>query len=499
MKTILSLNATEAKIYLLNEKNYCTIDLPQYFTFQKLLITLSGKPDVDSLSSSCLKNASSCDDCNYTLYNNKDGQFAWRPLQLINPVLYVSLVHKITITENWTIIIDRFKEFSANPKIECCSMPPIEDDLSSAKSDAILNWWTRVEQESIKLAMRFNYMLCTDITDCYGSVYTHTISWALRGKEEAKEHRLDSHIGNFIDKRIQSMSYGQTNGIPQGSELMNLIAEMILGYADMLLSEAIDKAGISNYHILRYRDDYRIFTSTPNDAEVIAKLLTEVLLGLNFRLNSSKTFITDNIIEGSIKADKLYWNAAKKGEKTLQKSLLLIYTLAKKYPNSGSMSTALSDFYKRLSRIKKCDSENIDVLVSIVVDIANKNPRTYPIASAILSKLFSIKKSTSEEIEDSIEMIEKKFQAIPNVGHLMVWLQRLTLKINLGKEYEEKLCKKIIDPNIPIWNIDWVDNAEIKEIVNSTPIINNDYIKDMDPIISRPEVLLFDRGDEYLK
>jgi uncharacterized membrane protein len=28
--------------------------------------------------------------------NNKDGKFAWRPLQLINPALYVYLVFKIT-------------------------------------------------------------------------------------------------------------------------------------------------------------------------------------------------------------------------------------------------------------------------------------------------------------------------------------------------------------------------------------------------------------------
>ena len=48
-------------------------------------------------------------------------------------------------------------------------------------------------------------------------------------------------------------------GIPQGSVLMDFIAEMILGYADKELSKKIEDNQISNYQILRYRDDYRIF------------------------------------------------------------------------------------------------------------------------------------------------------------------------------------------------------------------------------------------------
>jgi hypothetical protein len=55
---------------------------------------------------------------------------------------------------------------------------------------------------------------------------------------------------------MQGMNYGQTNGIPQGSVLMDFIAEMVLGYIDERLSECLDKN--MNYHIIRYRDDYRI-------------------------------------------------------------------------------------------------------------------------------------------------------------------------------------------------------------------------------------------------
>jgi hypothetical protein len=40
---------------------------------------------------------------------------------------------------------------------------------------------------------------------------------------------------------MQGMNYGQTNGIPQGSVLMDFIAEMVLGYIDECLSECLDE------------------------------------------------------------------------------------------------------------------------------------------------------------------------------------------------------------------------------------------------------------------
>ena len=41
------------------------------------------------------------------------------------------------------------------------------------------------------------------------------------------------------------MSYGQTNGIPQGSILTDFIAEIVLGYADEQISSEINKNKIN--------------------------------------------------------------------------------------------------------------------------------------------------------------------------------------------------------------------------------------------------------------
>lgn len=58
---------------------------------------------------------------------------------------------------------------------------------------------------------------------------------------------------------------------------------------------------------------------------------------------------------------------------------------------------------------------------------------------------------SKEEKENIIELIHKKFNKLPNIGYLHIWLQRMTYGINKDKNYEETLCKKIINPDTKVW------------------------------------------------
>lgn len=185
MKTILELSNTEAEQFFTQAENYCNIDLPKYFNFQPLLNALSN--DNAAIDTIGKEKAKKYQNVNYKLYNNKDGAFAWRQLQLINPGLYIQLVKYITKRDNWKIIINRFSEFQKNQHIQCCSLPLLTIENDNPKRDTILNWWDNIEQRSIELALEYNCMLNTDITDCYGSIYTHSISWALHGKLESQK------------------------------------------------------------------------------------------------------------------------------------------------------------------------------------------------------------------------------------------------------------------------------------------------------------------------
>jgi len=409
----------------------------------------------------------------------------------------VSLVHCITDKDNWELLIERFENFSENEKIRCLSLPVVSQSDEKDKAEQVSHWWHEVEQRSIELALEYDCLLETDITDCYGAIYTHSIAWALHTKPEAKKRENRNNlnlIGNQIDKHIQDMRHGQTNGIPQGSVLMDFIAEIVLGYADLELSEKIQSAGITDYLILRYRDDYRIFVINPRDGEQIIKLLTEVTISLGLKLNPSKTKVNDDVVRASIKAEKIAWFSRKKSEKSLQKHLLIIHDHALQFPNAGSLAVALQDYYKRLVRVEALLEEPLP-LISIVVDIAYRNPRTYAVCAAILSLLLTF--LTSPDKKSTLEKIQRKFAKIPNTGHLQIWLQRISQPEFQDMKYDEPLCQLVSGHSATIWNLTWITSEELKKVIDAKSIIDKAYLNRIDPVISSDEFGLFKMDGYY--
>jgi hypothetical protein len=494
MRTVLDLNNEEAKAFFLKKERYCSFELPEYICFEILLQNLT-----QGLSGKILKENTTyikpkdAEGVNYTLLNNKDGKFAWRPFQLIHPAIYVFLVQEITKEENWNWIKARFEAFYANDKIECHSVPVAEENDNLDRQNQIYEWWQKVEQRSLILSLEYAHLLHLDITDCYGSIYTHSIVWALHTIEEAKkpENRNNPNlIGVVIDKHIQDMSFGQTNGVPQGSVLMDFIAEMVLGFGDILLTEELNKLGITDYKIIRYRDDYRIFTNNPQLSSEIAKVLSDVLSKLNFKINSTKTHSTDDVVLGSLKQDKVHWIYNKRKTDNIQQWLIQLYVLGKEFPNSGSLFTETKHFLDWLRLKEKSEDGlsvlNPEVLISLLVNLAYNNPKLFELVTASLSFLIP-KIESIEERRSLLIKIKDKFNQLPNTAYLNIWLQRITLKVDPSITYSGKLCEKVLDNSVQIWNSDWL-NPEIKKLLEETEIIKTEVIEKMDITLSDGEL-----------
>ena len=491
-RSILDLTQGEARTFLLKPESYCSLDLPPYIVFGDLVNGVYQLLDGKRLTDFRQSNPRDHDDVNYTILHNKDGKYAWRPFQLIHPALYVSLVLAITEESNWKLIRDCFQQFATNDKIRCLSLPVVSSSDEKDRAEQISHWWYAVEQRSIELSLDYNYLIETDITDCYGAIYTHSIAWALHTKGEAKkkENRTSQNlIGNVIDSHIQDMRHGQTNGIPQGSTLMDFIAEMVLGLADLELSERLQGAGITDYQILRYRDDYRIFVNSPQVGDAIVKLITETTTGLGLKLSPAKTKASNDVVRASIKSDKLAWIARKQSGKSLQKHLLIIHDHATNFPNAGSLVIALNDYHKRVSRITS-PSESPQPMIAIVVDIAYRNPRTYALCAAIISKLLSFIEGNDERLAIA-ERIRKKFSQIPNTGHMQIWLQRVTFPLSRGIDYDETVCKLVAGNAERLWNNDWISSADLRAAADAARIVETTTRDEIAPVIPLNEVELF--------
>ncbi|WP_462351492.1 RNA-directed DNA polymerase [Fusobacterium varium] len=486
---ILKLTNIKAKIFFLENENYFNLELPKYINFERLLKDIS---DIFDKSYMEIKSSIPNDynDINYTLLHNKDGKYAWRPYKLIHPVMYVSLVNSITKKENWKILKERIKNIIKKSCVQGLSLP-LNSKKKKKKAAQILNWWSEIEQQSLALGIEYQYLFSTDITDCYSSIYTHSIAWAIHTKEVAKEKRSDkSLIGNIIDSHLQAMSYGQTNGIPQGSVLMDFIAELLLYYADELITKEIKEQSYQKFKILRYKDDYRVFVNDSSVGDNILKIISEVLASLGLKINSSKTTFSNNIIINSVKEDKLQWLKIKNDKISIQKQLLLIYEFSLKYPNCGAILAPLNEIQQKIISSKGFPKGNKIALISIVTDIAYRNPRTYPVISAILSKLFSLIKN-EEERNQIVKNVFNKLISLPNTEYFNIWFQRAIIKYEDIIDFKGNLCKIISGKDEKLWNSEWIGSARIKKIMEKNEFINRELLNEIEPIIKTEEIEVF--------
>ena len=488
-KAVLSMGPGKARKFFLRGESYCRFLLPEYVEFDGILRDVDKYLANRSLHSVSGK-AHEHSRVNHTVLDNKDGRYAWRPMELIHPAAYVDLVHWITEPDNWRKLRRRFRSLRRESRIACMSIP-----VQGGKRDGkrprrdraakIRRWWEEIEQRSVRLALEYEYVCHTDITDCYGALYTHSVAWAMHGKRKAKRCRRENGLlGNGVDRRLRDMREGQTNGVPQGSVLIDLVVELVLCYADRKIGKGAKKAGISDYRILRYRDDYRIFVNDAREGELLVKIVSEVVRSLGLKLNPGKTVSSDDVLTSAVKEDKVRWNGSVQRRRLLQKHLMLIRDLSKSYPHSGSLDTALAGFDRRLAGRKRIGHPR--ELISLVVDIAVHNPRAYAVCVSILSKLLT--RLTAKRRQQVLAALRQRFAKIPHTGHLQIWLQRFTYPVDPKEQYEEPICELVAGKQVAIWNNDWIKSKPLSKLLDPAKIVKAKRLKKLKPTISPDEV-----------
>ncbi len=384
---VVDLPGDEALEAMMSNDFYSTVELPEYFDFTEVLDYARRSIEDKTLAECTVKGASpeNINGVNLEVMTNKDGRYAVRPLTLANPFLYYMLVRDITAPKAWSAIKKCFDLYAAD-NISACSIPVIpvieegEKPFSFKNAATILNWWKSIEQRSLELSLKYNYMFIADISECFREINPEAIGWALARKDTPHETKSNGRLADKIRTYLRAMQQGRNIGIPQGSAVFNLIAEIILGYIDMLLAQEIARAKKAgelpddlDYRAIRYVDDYRIFCNDRAALDKISYILQTLFERFNFRMNPTKTRISAELVTDSIKADKLFYifNTPIEGYRTsvdadghstglrlydfanLQKRLLFIYEFSRRFPNSGQLVRQLEEFGKRIEELVK--------------------------------------------------------------------------------------------------------------------------------------------------
>lgn len=149
--------------------------------------------------------------------------------------------------------------------------------------------------------------LRVDISKFYPTIYTHSIAWALLGKEKAKQYfkekdNLDRLISagdaeaalykhaESIDIAIRACQDRQSIGIPIGPDTSHIIAELVACRLDALLK--VRFSGIE-LKACRYYDDYYLYVSSKDQADKVLKGLQLILSDFQLEINEGKIKIRE--------------------------------------------------------------------------------------------------------------------------------------------------------------------------------------------------------------
>jgi Reverse transcriptase (RNA-dependent DNA polymerase) len=212
-----------------------------------------------------------------------------RATSLVHPVAQTFLCK--AVVENWAGIVSHFRRSRLS-----ASHPRFRRGAQRAAS--LPSMQTLYERRLLSGA-GYRYVLRSDISRFFPTIYTHSIPWALHGKAAAKKNRnvTPKYFGNLLDLSVRQCQDEQTFGLPIGPDTSHIIAECIATAIDLDLGKKL-RLGVTGF---RYVDDYYFFFETQPAAEAALAHLVRSLKDFELQINFEKTKIcrTEDLVEDS--------------------------------------------------------------------------------------------------------------------------------------------------------------------------------------------------------
>lgn len=427
-----------------------------------------------------------------------------REFSIQHPWNYHDVVFELQ--QQWDKVLDIL--YSPDQRIYSYSLPiPLTKSnsrhLSSLRAGRMIYEWIKMAENDLVLdSTRFSLIAKTDISNFYSSIYTHSIAWALEGREEAFKDKDFALSGCIIDRLIQYANDARTNGIPVGSALSDLIAELVLCEIDTRVSRKL--VGI-DFLAVRFKDDYRVLCQTETDAQKVLSTLASELGAINLVLNERKTSIT-SLPHGLYRAhDRRYFphslrESSSISFKTFEHTLLIALDVHRDSPGTSILEKFLSEILTRKNTLK--------------IRFSKFEERKVRELKKFMSLLFLTKRESEKILSHVLALIE------------LVYLANLEHKDELKPYLKDILTKEISDAAMKgsafeiVWYIFFARYLSLGitnfgTLIGDTPIKKNEFVQSMltsqnklyketnIPLFRKPSeckgVLLVDRLDVFQK
>jgi len=147
----------------------------------------------------------------------------------------LALVHPRAQLNLSLILTEQHQEIRALISSMQISAYGAEPDLENFKAFKGINF-AGLDQRRSEIARRKPWILVADISRFFYTIYTHSIPWAVLGKEKVKEDLFGpkqkkvktKHWTDRLDAALQSCQSRETFGIPVGPDTSRIVAEILL-------------------------------------------------------------------------------------------------------------------------------------------------------------------------------------------------------------------------------------------------------------------------------
>ncbi|WP_324727751.1 antiviral reverse transcriptase Drt4 [Pseudomonas chlororaphis] len=144
-------------------------------------------------------------------------------------------------------------------------------------------------KNTLEISFGASFRAHADVANCFGSIYTHSLEWAIQGYEKAKERLQErggeKHWSSTLDITLRNAKRNETSGLPVGPSSSSIAVEIVLA--------AVDRELAGKFRFVRYIDDYTAYCETHIQAQEFIRALSIALSRYRLTLNLSKTKIAE--------------------------------------------------------------------------------------------------------------------------------------------------------------------------------------------------------------
>lgn len=208
-----------------------------------------------------------------------------RLISIPNPFAYSNLCKHIS--EHWEELKNVFSDATLNQNYKISQIHI--QKLKNKKQLFEMNKHYTDKDYSLsvfldKLQITKRVRVSADISNCFPSIYSHSLPWAIVGKEVAKRSKDDKTLWfNELDYYVRNLKNEETNGLLIGPHSSNLLSELVLCRIDQDLAP--------NYNYIRNIDDFTCYVNSDDEAELFLLDLNASLKKYELALNTKKTEI----------------------------------------------------------------------------------------------------------------------------------------------------------------------------------------------------------------